>query len=65
MHLTPNQRMAVIAIYDSIPCHRSINRAKMTSQIALQQNIVISDRCVKDIISKWRRTSIYLKLVIF
>ena len=34
---------------------RDANRAKEISRIAAQQNIIISDRAVKDIILKWSR----------
>ena len=52
MHLTPNQRSEVVAIYFKIIPSRSINRAALTSQIAAQQKNYISEIGVKRIISK-------------
>ena len=52
MHLTPNQRLAVVNIYFRF-AYRSQNRAKITSEIAARQHIFISEREVKKIIAKW------------
>ena len=57
MHLTPNQRSEVVAIYFKIIPSRSINRAALTSQIAAQQKIYISERGVKRIIARWQLIS--------
>ena len=57
MHLTPWQRMRIVNIYFGLAPSRSTNRAKITSNIAAQQNIKISEWGVKLIIQKWNKTS--------
>ena len=63
MHLTPIQRANVVAIYDSVLRLRNVNKAKETSRIAAQQNIIISERGVKRIISKWSKKSKFFDLL--
>jgi hypothetical protein len=46
MHLTPNQRIQVVNIYFNL-VRRSLNRAKVTSQLAGERRIFISERGVK------------------
>ena len=43
MHLTPNQRSQVVTIYFGLERRRSDNRAKVTSLLAAQLSIFISE----------------------
>ena len=63
MHLTPNQRIQVVNIYFNL-VRRSLNRAKVTSQLAGERRI-ISERGVKKIIAKWKLESICLIILRF
>jgi hypothetical protein len=58
MHLTPNQRSEVIDIYNRLPNDRSVNRPKVTVELAALQQITISEKGVRDIVTKWNLTSI-------
>ena len=62
MHLTPNQRSEVVDIYNRLPTDRSVNRAKVTVELAALQQITISEKGVRDIINKWNLKSIFIKL---
>ncbi len=64
MHLIPNQRIQVVNIYFNL-VRRSLNRAKVTSQLAVERRIVISERGVKKIIAKWKLESICLIILLF
>jgi hypothetical protein len=64
MHLTPNQRIQVVNIYFNL-VRRSLNRAKVTSQLAVERRIFISERGVKKIIAKWKLESICLIILRF
>ena len=59
MHLTPNQRASVVYIYLNLVPSRLMNRVKVTSAIAAEQGIIISESGVKKIVYKWRQTSNY------
>ena len=47
--------MKIVDFNYSLASQRSINKAKVTSEIAAQRHIFISTRSVKKIISKWLR----------
>ena len=49
-------------IYNRLPTDRSVNRAKVTVELAALQQITISEKGVRDIINKWNLTSIFIKL---
>ena len=60
MHLTPVQRMRVVAIYSRLPQERTVNRVKLTKFEAAKQCIFVSESGIYKIIKKWKLKSIFV-----
>ena len=59
MHLTPLEKMKIVDFNYSLASQRSINKAKVTSEIAAQRLFLFLPEVFKKIISKWLKTSKY------